>query len=63
MQLQKPYRRGEYAACLRFYLDAGIPIYDLITALLASEQVSQLQLQLVLAGVQARRACTVRLAG
>jgi N-dimethylarginine dimethylaminohydrolase len=32
MQLQKPYRRGEYAACLRFYLEAGIPIYDLITA-------------------------------
>ena len=32
MQMQKPYRRGEYAACLRFYLDAGIPIYDLITA-------------------------------
>jgi N-dimethylarginine dimethylaminohydrolase len=32
MQLQKSYRRGEYAACLRFYLDAGIPIYDLITA-------------------------------
>jgi N-dimethylarginine dimethylaminohydrolase len=32
MQLQKPYRRGEYAACLRFYHDAGIPIYDLITA-------------------------------
>jgi N-dimethylarginine dimethylaminohydrolase len=32
MQLQKPYRRGEYAACLRFYLDAGIPIYDLVTA-------------------------------
>ena len=32
MQLQKPYRRGEYAACLKFYLDAGIPIYDLITA-------------------------------
>lgn len=32
MQLQKPYRRGEYAACLRFYLDNGIPIYDLITA-------------------------------
>jgi N-dimethylarginine dimethylaminohydrolase len=32
MQLQKPYRRGEYAACLRFYLDAEIPIYDLITA-------------------------------
>ncbi len=32
MQLQKHYRRGEYAACLRFYLDAGIPIYDLVTA-------------------------------
>ena len=32
MQLQKPYRRGEYAACLRFYLEAGIPIYDLVTA-------------------------------
>ena len=32
MQLQKPYRRGEYAACLRFYLETGIPIYDLITA-------------------------------
>jgi N-dimethylarginine dimethylaminohydrolase len=32
MQLQKSYRRGEYAACLRFYLEAGIPIYDLITA-------------------------------
>jgi N-dimethylarginine dimethylaminohydrolase len=32
MQCQKPYRRGEYAACLRFYLDTGIPIYDLVTA-------------------------------
>src|SRR6202011_2077734 len=32
MQLQKSYRRGEYAACLQFYLDAEIPIYDLITA-------------------------------
>ncbi len=32
MQPQKAYRRGEYAACLQFYLDAGIPIYDLITA-------------------------------
>ncbi len=31
-QLQKPFRRGEYAACLRFYLEAGIPIYDLVTA-------------------------------
>lgn len=30
-QLEKPFRRGEYAACLRFYLEAGIPIYDLIT--------------------------------
>jgi N-dimethylarginine dimethylaminohydrolase len=32
MQLTKPYRRGEYAGCLRFYLQAGVPIYDLITA-------------------------------
>jgi len=32
MQCQKPYRRGEFAACLRFYLEAGIPIYDLVTA-------------------------------
>jgi N-dimethylarginine dimethylaminohydrolase len=32
MQCQKPFRRGEYAACVRFYLDAGIPIYDMITA-------------------------------
>jgi N-dimethylarginine dimethylaminohydrolase len=32
MQPQKAYRRGEYAACLQFYLDSGIPIYDLITA-------------------------------
>src|SRR6266404_2007533 len=32
LQLHKSYRRGEYAACLRFYLDAAIPIYDLVTA-------------------------------
>ena len=32
MQLQKPYRRGEYAACLKFYLEQGIPIYDMVTA-------------------------------
>jgi N-dimethylarginine dimethylaminohydrolase len=32
LQPQKPYRRGEYAACLRFYLGADIPIYDLVTA-------------------------------
>ncbi len=32
LQLQKPYRRGEYAACLRFYLEKGIPIYDMVTA-------------------------------
>jgi N-dimethylarginine dimethylaminohydrolase len=32
MQLKMPYRRGEYAACLRFYLEAGIPIYDLVSA-------------------------------
>jgi N-dimethylarginine dimethylaminohydrolase len=32
MQPQKPFRRGEYAACLRFYLEAGIPIFDLVSA-------------------------------
>lgn len=32
MQMTKPFRRGEYAACLRFYLEAGIPIYDMVTA-------------------------------
>ncbi len=32
MQLAKPFRRGEYAGCLRFYLERGIPLYDLVTA-------------------------------
>ncbi len=32
MQLQKDYRRGEYAGVLRFYLDNDIPIYDMVTA-------------------------------
>jgi N-dimethylarginine dimethylaminohydrolase len=32
MQLQKPFRRGEIAACLRFYLENNIPIYDVVTA-------------------------------
>ena len=32
MQLQKPYRWGEYASVLRFYLDNEIPVYDLVTA-------------------------------
>ena len=32
LQPQKPFRRGEYAACLRFYLENRIPIYELITA-------------------------------
>jgi len=32
MQPQRNYRRGEYAACLRFYLNQRIPIYDLLTA-------------------------------
>src|SRR5204863_5752759 len=27
-----PRRRGEYAAALRFYLENGIPIYDMISA-------------------------------
>lgn len=32
MQLQKDYRRGEYAGVLRFYLENDIPIYDMVTA-------------------------------
>ncbi len=32
MQLQKPYRRGEIASVLRYYLDNDIPIYDMLTA-------------------------------
>lgn len=32
MQLQKPYRRGEIASVLRFYLENNIPIYDMVTA-------------------------------
>jgi N-dimethylarginine dimethylaminohydrolase len=32
MQMQKPFRRGEYAPCLRFYLNAGISIYDMVSA-------------------------------
>lgn len=32
MQLQKDYRRGEYAAVLRFYLEHDIPIFDMVTA-------------------------------
>lgn len=32
MQLQKPYRRGEIAEVLRFYLRNDIPIYDIVTA-------------------------------
>jgi len=31
-QLANPRRRGEYAAALRFYLDQGIPIYDMVSA-------------------------------
>lgn len=32
MQMQKPYRRGEIASVLRFYLENEIPIYDIVTA-------------------------------
>ena len=31
-QLANPRRRGEYAPALRFYLEAGIPIYDMVSA-------------------------------
>jgi N-dimethylarginine dimethylaminohydrolase len=32
LQLQRPQRRGEYAECVRFYVDSGIPIFDMVTA-------------------------------
>ena len=31
-QMANPRRRGEYASAIRFYLEAGIPIYDMVTA-------------------------------
>ena len=31
-QLANPRRRGEYASCLRFYLDNDIPVYDMVSA-------------------------------
>ncbi len=31
-QMANPRRRGEYASVLRFYLDKGVPIYDLVSA-------------------------------
>ena len=31
-QMANPRRRGEYAACLRFYLENGIPIYDMVSS-------------------------------
>ncbi|MGI9463875.1 MAG: dimethylarginine dimethylaminohydrolase family protein [Aestuariivirgaceae bacterium] len=31
-QLANPRRRGEYASCLRFYLEHGIPVYDMVSA-------------------------------
>ena len=31
-QLANPRRRGEYASCLRFYLENDIPIYDMVSA-------------------------------
>ena len=31
-QLANPRRRGEYAPALRFYLAAGIPVYDMVSA-------------------------------
>ena len=30
--MANPRRRGEYAQCLRFYLDNDIPVYELVTA-------------------------------
>ena len=31
-QLANPRRRGEYAPCLRFYLEHDIPVYDMVSA-------------------------------
>lgn len=31
-QMANPRRRGEYAACLRFYLENAIPIYDMVSS-------------------------------
>ena len=31
-QMANPRRRGEYSAALRFYLEKGIPIYDMVSA-------------------------------
>jgi N-dimethylarginine dimethylaminohydrolase len=31
-QMANPRRRGEYAACIRFYLEKGIPIYDMVSS-------------------------------
>jgi N-dimethylarginine dimethylaminohydrolase len=31
-QLANPRRRGEYASCIRFYVERGIPIYDMVSA-------------------------------
>jgi len=31
-QLANPRRRGEYASVIRFYMEAGIPIYDMVSA-------------------------------
>ena len=31
-QLANPRRRGEYAEALRFYLDQGIPVYDMVSS-------------------------------
>ncbi len=31
-QMANPRRRGEYASCLRFYLEHGIPVYDMVSS-------------------------------
>ena len=31
-QMANPRRRGEYAACIRFYMSKGIPVYDMVSA-------------------------------
>ncbi len=31
-QMANPRRRGEYAPCIRFYMEKGIPIYDMVSS-------------------------------
>jgi N-dimethylarginine dimethylaminohydrolase len=32
MQMERPFRRGEPVACIRYYAELGVPIWDVVTA-------------------------------